>query len=56
MSIKSFAIFSLTALTLIIVLQISKAQNKTTTIQADTILTIVDPAKIAGTEVLIKDL
>lgn len=56
MSIKIFVTFLFTALTLLVVLQISKAQNETTTLQPNAILTIVDPAEIAGTEVLLKDL
>ncbi len=60
MSISKLTLFSLSTLFLIILLQISNAGNKseveTNNTQPNSIVNIVDPAIIAGTEVLLKDL
>ncbi len=47
--------FSLTAILLGVLLQLSNAKD-TTSNTFDTIVNIVDPAQIEGTEVLLKDL
>jgi hypothetical protein len=54
MSISNLSILSLSILFFITLLQISKAQN--TEVQVESLLNIVNPAEIAGTEVLLKDL
>jgi hypothetical protein len=60
MSINKLTTFSLTTLFLIILLQISNAGDKTelkiSKAQNDSIVNIVDPALIAGTEVLLEEL
>ena len=60
MSISKLTLLSLSTLFLIILLQISNAGNKskveTNNTQPNSIVNIVDPAIIAGTEVLLKDL
>ena len=55
MPISKLIAFSLTAVLLGVLLQLSNAQN-TPTSTFDTIVNIVDPAEIEGTEVLLKDL
>ncbi len=60
MSTSKLTLFSLSTLFLIILLQISNAKNKSSVesnnTQPNSIVNIVDPAIIAGTEVLLKDL
>jgi hypothetical protein len=60
MSISKLTLFSLSTLFLIILLQISNAgnklENKTNNTQTNSIVNIIDPAIIAGTEVRLKDL
>ncbi|MCK5918643.1 MAG: hypothetical protein KAG34_09465 [Cocleimonas sp.] len=60
MSTRKFTILSLSTLFLILFLQISnageKAEGGANNTQYDSIVNIVDPALIAGTEVLLKDL
>jgi hypothetical protein len=60
MSVNKLTFFSLSALFLVILLQISNAGDKTeveiNNSQPDTIVNIVDPTLITGTEVLLKDL
>lgn len=55
MSISKLVAFSLTGILLAVLLQLSNAQNKST-VDFDSIMHIVDPAEIIGTEVLLKDL
>ena len=55
MSTNKLVAFSFTAVLLAVLLQFSNAQNKTTT-EFDHIVNIVDPAEVAGTVVLLKDL
>ncbi len=58
MPISKLITFSLTALLLGVFLQLSNAQNTSSSPSDtfDTIVNIVDPAEIEGTEVLLKDL
>ena len=60
MSTSKLTLFSLSTLLLLILLQISNAGNKssieTNNNQPNSIVTIVDPAIVAGTEVLLEDL